>query len=250
MGRFSNVVDRWAVPPGLTMFGRTQADGYEDLISGCKRLTVATRPSLGSIAVRSVCAFYRHPEWASMRLTSGRGGSGPELAAALAAFPGTVTEFLERIAGEPIDADIRSQLVGRAAGGHTLGLAPEESVLRRAVVLRGRATERRFAYAQSVIAAEQLPEGVLQELERGEDPIGRILVAHGLSLRREPVPYPVSPWTVIEPRAHGLDESVMERHYRIIIDAVPVFDVSEWFLPPTARALTRSMAAADRTHQE
>ena len=61
----------------------------------------------------------------------------PGLAAALQRSPGTVTDFLERVAGEPIDADVRSQRAGPARRDNQLGLAAGAELLYRSVLLVG-----------------------------------------------------------------------------------------------------------------
>ena len=80
------------------------------------------------------------------------------LAATLRSDRGTVTEFLEHLAGEPIDADIVSQHTGPADHGD-IGLPPDRELVRRAVLLTGRMTRRRFVYAESAIAGPASPAG-------------------------------------------------------------------------------------------
>jgi chorismate-pyruvate lyase len=175
--------------------------------------------------------------------------AGTELTTALQRNRGTVTEFLELLAGEPIDADIRFQKVGPAGGDNPLGLVPDAEVLRRAVLLTGRTTGRTFVYAESAIDAHRLPGPVRRQLETSRDPIGRVLLDHRLAVRREPLAGPV-----VAKGAGGdittlLHSAPLSRRYRIILDSAPAMVVSEWFLQPVPDALaTRSRTSASPNH--
>src|SRR5271154_2221340 len=165
------------------------------------------------------------------------GGQASALERALEETVGTVTEFLEALAREPIDARVLSQEIAAAGEDNLLGLVPDESVLRRAAVLTGRLTTREFAYAESMIAAERIPVAVRQRLERSSDPIGRVLVTHGLVARRRAVAQTV-------PGAdgpHGIERRfgppIFVRRYLVLLDDAPCADIVEWFLPATADAL-------------
>ena len=181
-----------------------------------------------------------------------------ELATALARHPGTVTDLLEKLAGEPIDADILWQGPDRAGDDNCLGLGPDEETLRRTVLLTGRATGRRFVYADSTIAGGRLPDSARRQLETSCEPIGRILSDHLLDILREPLPDPrLSQGAQFSPdpplregaplgqgRSAGqpqiaalLATSPFARRYRLIIGATPTMIVSEWFLPPATEAL-------------
>jgi chorismate-pyruvate lyase len=152
---------------------------------------------------------------------------------------GTVTEFLERLAGEPIDADILSQSTGTAGNDNLLQLESEAELVRRIVLLTGRISGRRFVYAESAIAVDRLPVSARLRLESSQDPIGRVLTNHHLEVRREPLAGPVVA-TGETPRIIDLlDEAALSRRYRITLGSGPAIVVSEWFLkaiprlPPT-----------------
>lgn len=150
---------------------------------------------------------------------------------------GTVTEFLEDLAGEPIDAAVISQRTVRAPADNDLGLATGAELVHRAVVLEGRATGRRFVCARSTIALERLPVEVRRRLEASRDPIGRVLVDHGLHIEREPLASPGPPSAEQAGTVPGIVDAIFSRRYRIVLDAVPAIEISEWFLPSTADAL-------------
>lgn len=160
------------------------------------------------------------------------------LAATLRGDRGTVTEFLEQLAGEPIDADIVSQNTGPADHQRSFGLPPHRELVRRAVLLTGRVTRRRFVYAESAIAADRLPPPVRKRLEMSTDPIGRVLRDHHLRIRREDLADPVIPPDTDGDILALLRASALSRRYRLVIGTSPVMVVSEWFL----RAVTDALA--------
>jgi chorismate-pyruvate lyase len=150
--------------------------------------------------------------------------------------PGSVTDLLERLAGEPVDADIRSQSRAAASDGEPLGLAVGSEVVQRAVVLRGRMTGRHYVYAETLIAPATIPTSVGLRLEQTRDPIGRVLSDHGLVVGRQPLPGPAVASRADAP-TELLTKAVFSRRYRILIDGIPAFAVNEWFLHAVADAL-------------
>jgi chorismate-pyruvate lyase len=175
-----------------------------------------------------------------------------EVMAALEHTEQTVTEFLEDLASEPVDAEIITQRAGPAGGDNWLGLAPQAELVRRAVLLTGRSSKRAFVYAESSIAPERLPSSVRQRLERSRDPIGRVLVDQGVQVRREPLDGPVAAEGVGDEVENLLRESALSRRYRIMIGDFPAIVVSEWFLRAAAEAIAsrpRSPARRARTSE-
>jgi len=159
-----------------------------------------------------------------------------EFMAALQRTTGTVTGFLEQLAGEPIDADILSQDAGPAGGNNSLGLESDAELVRRTVLLTGRTSGRRFVYAESAIATERLPDSVRRHLELSRDPIGRVLADHGISVRRDPLAGPVVPVGNTARIAKVLDGAVLSRRYRIMLGSDTAIVVSEWFLEAVSEA--------------
>ena len=151
----------------------------------------------------------------------------------------TVTELLEHVAREPIDADIRRQVIGPGSVDEWLGLPPGAPTLERAVVLAGRVTGRNFVYAESAIAADRLPGPVRSRLEASRDPIGRVLLDHELALRRHQLPGPVVARHADRTGGTLLDVVVLARRYRLIVDGAPAMVISEWFLAPVGECRRR-----------
>jgi len=160
-----------------------------------------------------------------------------ELMAALQRTTGTVTEFLEHLAGEPIDADVLSQEAAPAGNDNALGLVPDHELVRRTVLLTGRTSGRRFVYAESAIAVELLPDPVRQRLQSSRDPIGRVLTDHGMLVRRDPLAGPVVAARNAVRGANLLDGAVLSRRYRITLGGDTAIVVSEWFLQTVSEAL-------------
>jgi chorismate-pyruvate lyase len=156
---------------------------------------------------------------------------------------GTVTQFLETITGELILADVVRQSMVKAEPGNGLGVATGQVVTRRIAILVGRTTHLQYLYAETSFAPERLPEQVLAQLETTDHPIGQVLVAHGLTLGREPVPEQEA--RTPSPEIELAAEIVFTRAYRLMIDASPVFAIREWFLRSVLEALERQLRGQD-----
>lgn len=151
---------------------------------------------------------------------------------------GTVTDFLQALAEEPVDADKLIQEPVMCDPSHPFGGARCRSLVRRVVLLRGRRTHRPFVYAESLLAADRLPEGVRADLDDTDAPIGRVLVAHRLGIEREPLGRPRrAPADVRADLQSMIDQSLWSRSYRILLDQEPVIEIDEWFLPAVNEAL-------------
>jgi chorismate-pyruvate lyase len=153
-----------------------------------------------------------------------------ELRAALESTRTTVTEFLEHLVGESIDAQVHHQRVTGAPSSNDLGVAEGEPLLQRAATLRGRISGTSYVYAESVIATSRLPTRFALRLESGSDPIGRILDEMGISVTRENL---VAPRGFAASRPDGdmrVGDHLLARTYRIDSGQAPVMVITEWFL--------------------
>jgi chorismate lyase len=154
-----------------------------------------------------------------------------ELAGALTAHGGTVTELLERRAGEPVDAQILSQGPGPVSDEDAWQPSdPPSVVLRRAALLVGRDSGRRFVYAESEICSDALPAGVGHQLESTDDPIGRVLTEHRVPVHREVLPGPLADPAVDRELRPLLERALLSRRYRIVSGNGTAVVISEWFL--------------------
>ncbi|MGP8060383.1 MAG: chorismate--pyruvate lyase family protein [Acidimicrobiales bacterium] len=145
---------------------------------------------------------------------------------------GTVTQFLESGAGEPIVArKLRHDQV-RVPAANPLGLPAGEAVADRAVLLEGRTSGRSFAYAESSIACRRLPGAVCRRLASGDDPIGRVLVEESLIVTGVPRGRTAGPRGPVGSGLAGeLAASPLVRSYLLEVARIPVVAIDEWFLP-------------------
>jgi chorismate-pyruvate lyase len=154
--------------------------------------------------------------------------------------PGTVTHLLETLTGELIFADVVRQYSIRASSDNGLGVTVGHPMTHRMAVLRGRTTDLPYLYAESRFLPERLPELAQVQLDRTNDPIGRVLVAHGLKTGRQVLPQPGPVGSdALSVIAGFSSEVVWSRAYRLIIDELPVFAIREWFLVSVLEALDR-----------
>jgi chorismate lyase len=152
------------------------------------------------------------------------------LLAALESTSGTVTNFLEELVGESIDAEaLRHDIIG-APTSNNLGVAPGEPLLQRTATLRGRISGSSYVYAESVIVTSRLPAGFCLRLESSFDPIGRILEEMGIAVTRENLAEPHL-FDPTRPDATAkVGDYLLARTYRIDSGQTPLMVISEWFL--------------------
>jgi chorismate-pyruvate lyase len=149
------------------------------------------------------------------------------LRAALDRTSGTVTDFLEQLVGEKIDAYTHRHDIVEAHNAHGLGVEEAEPLLHRAATLRGRTTGRSYIYAESIIVVGRLPTGFSDQLETTTDTIGRILEKMGIAVTRQGVGQPGAP----PPDSHvTVGDYLLARTYRIDSGQTPVMIITEWFL--------------------
>ena len=164
---------------------------------------------------------------------------GSELVAVLAHHRGSVTELLQQLADEPVDADVQAQWSSPAGSDNPLALEAGAEMMHRTVLLRGRNTARAYVYAESTIAPARIPPPVRRRLEQSRDPIGRVLSEHLLTVERELLPGPASAEHADTSLAPELAAAPLSRRYRILLGTHPTFAVNEWFLQPVADSLSR-----------
>jgi chorismate-pyruvate lyase len=87
--------------------------------------------------------------------------------------------------------------------------------------------------ADSLIASGHLPAPVVAQLLFTDEPIGRVVIAHGLPLEREPMTRFDSDRTL--PAIGG--EAALARAYWLCVDGTPAMAIREWFLPSVLEAL-------------
>jgi chorismate-pyruvate lyase len=145
---------------------------------------------------------------------------------------GMLTELLEALFDEPVDAERLDHETVVVGADNLINVDEGHEVLYRAALLRGRVTRIPYLYAESLIACDRLPEAVSTQLRHTDTPLGRALAAHGLAFTRTMLGQPRgSPMSSDEQLLALVRSADARRSYRILIDNVPVVAVDEWFLP-------------------
>ena len=160
------------------------------------------------------------------------------LRAALDRTSGTVTDFLEQLVGETIDAHAHRHDIIEAPNANALGVEKGEPLLYRAATLRGRTSGRPYVYAESIIVVGRLPTGFGNQLETSTDPIGRILEEMRVTVTRQGIGEPDG-----VPRPNSdmkVSDYLVARTYRVDSQQIPVMIITEWFL----KTLTPFLALA------
>jgi chorismate-pyruvate lyase len=167
-----------------------------------------------------------------------RMATSTSLEAALSRASGTVTDFLEQLVCEPIDAGGRRHETTMADASNALKVPEGQPLLMRSAVLQGRSSGCSFVYAESLLVPGRLPERFRRRLQSGSDPIGRILREEGIPVTREPVvPSGQSFVSVLSGTDTAVGDCLLARTYRVDTEGVPVMIITEWFLSSLERFL-------------
>ena len=150
-----------------------------------------------------------------------------DLRATLDTTSGTVTDILEQLVGETIDAHAHDHRTVEADRANDLHVEVGEPLLHRAATLRGRTSGRSYVYAESIIVARRLPAEFCQRLQAGTDPIGRIFGEMGIPVSRDGAGWQEG----VPPPNLGVEigEAILCRTYRIDSEQIPVMMITEWF---------------------
>jgi chorismate--pyruvate lyase len=150
------------------------------------------------------------------------------LRAALDRTSGTVTDFLEQLVGENIDAHTHRHHIVEAHHANDLRVEEGEPLLHRAATLRGRTSGSSYVYAESVIVVGRLPTEFCNQLETSTNPIGRVLDAIGIAVTRHDVGEPDA--VLRRTSDVKVGDYFLARTYRIDSEQTPVMIITEWFL--------------------
>jgi chorismate-pyruvate lyase len=164
-------------------------------------------------------------------------GSDRERRKVLLESTGMVTELLETVSGEPIDAERMWHEMVAADSANLISVDRGHKLLHRVALLRGRVTHKPYLYAESFIACHRLPEAICSQLQRTNAPLGRTLASNGLSFRRTLLGEPLGrPMSSDEDLLALIRSANAERSYLIFIDDAPLIAINEWFLPAALQA--------------
>jgi chorismate-pyruvate lyase len=165
-------------------------------------------------------------------------GKSSRLEAALTSMSGTVTDLLEQLVGEPIDAHVQGHAVTGAGIPNGLRVDEGHPLLIRAALLNGRASGRSYLYAESVLVLSRLPQRFRLRLESSCDPIGRILDEEGIAVSRAALPGSGRGFASVTPGTPpAVGDYLLARTYRVDVERDPVMVIAEWFLTSLERFL-------------
>ncbi len=142
---------------------------------------------------------------------------------------GTVTRTLEACAGEPMELVKLSQSsMPAASAGRDLGVAEDDEVLFRRILMRGARSGRHLLYAESLIAPSRLHPRLRHGLHHSDAPIGRLLWEHRVETVRELVRWGLEPaggcaaYFDVDP-----DHTLVSRTYRVVSQRQPIMLITE-----------------------
>ncbi|MFW2404921.1 MAG: chorismate--pyruvate lyase family protein [Gammaproteobacteria bacterium] len=152
---------------------------------------------------------------------------------ALLVIDGTVTKILEAYFLEPVDVQRISQSVDDLGGADVwLEANAGERIVRREVVLVGRASQRVYTYAQSTIMLDRLTGRMEAGLDADNFGLGRILLDSAAEMRRECLWYGRQRLAHLPaPLMAHADEALVSRTYRVIKGGSPLMMITERFPP-------------------
>lgn len=150
---------------------------------------------------------------------------------ALLVIDGTVTKFIEAYMMEPIEVIRLGQEIRQLPNEDTWLESPEGTdVIARQVLLRGKFSNRIYAYAVSIIVPYRLPEEITRGLDMNGAGIGRILLGNRMETRREVLWYGKERVDNLpKEMSHMQEHEFLSRTYRIYSDGKPMMLINERF---------------------
>jgi chorismate-pyruvate lyase len=144
---------------------------------------------------------------------------------------GTVTHILEAYADEPVEVVKLLQVYDTARDvDRAMGMASDERILRRHVILRGARSGTHLLYAEAIVAPVRVDAAVLDGLLGTDKPIGVLLTERRTETFREILRVGREP--AGEVGAHfglGAAAELISRTYVIVTDGRPVILITEKF---------------------
>lgn len=150
---------------------------------------------------------------------------------ALLTIDGTVTQFIQAYAMEPVSIRVMDHTAAAAGeSAQWLSCEADARILRRQSALLGDTTGELFAFAESVLLLERLPEDMLAELDGEAGGLGKILQRVAPESRRELLWFGGETLASL-PAALASSASlhVVTRTYRVIAASLPLMLITEHF---------------------
>ena len=144
---------------------------------------------------------------------------------------GTVTRVLEAYSRQRIESIKLDQSMCTLNAEHTFLSAPAGTpIIRRRVILRGRDTPINYVEAESLIASHRLPRQLVDEIESGDESLGRLLHQFKIEVRRELLFFGTEEQSTVrdsKEQIKGL--KLLSRTYRILSMGQPLMVIEEKF---------------------
>ena len=165
------------------------------------------------------------------RLRSMNLGTLGPLQRSLLIADGTVTRILEAHSRQRIGSVKLAQSICTLNAEHALLSAPAgTTIIRRRVVLRGKDTPIDYAEAESLIASHRLPQQMVDEIESGDESLGRLLHQFKIEVRRELLFFGIEEQsTVLNSEEQIMGSKLLSRTYRILSMDQPLMVIEEKF---------------------
>lgn len=150
---------------------------------------------------------------------------------ALLTIDGTVTQFIEAYALEPVAIRVLDHIPDAAGdAADWLACNRDADVLRRRSALEGKTTGQLFAFADSVLLLDRLPAGMRSALEQETGGLGKILLRAAPESRREALWFgEASLRDLPAALGHGEAMQALSRTYRVIAAGLPMMLITENF---------------------
>lgn len=150
---------------------------------------------------------------------------------ALLSIDGTVTKFIEAYKMEPVDIIMLAQEKIQLPANHIwLNAQKGTEVISRQVLLRGKHSNRVYAYALSLIVPYRISEITKQELELDTEGLGRFLLNRRIETYREILWYgKETSCELPDAIDHLAGIEFISRAYRIIANGEPIMLINEKF---------------------
>jgi len=102
--------------------------------------------------------------------------------------------------------------------------------MQRRIVLRGSKSGTPYVYAEVVIATDQLPPRLREELLEGRVPLGALWISHRLEIFKDRPRVRQHPAGELAPHLNLAEQDMLiERTYRTFTGGRPLFLVTEFF---------------------
>jgi chorismate-pyruvate lyase len=144
---------------------------------------------------------------------------------------GTLTETLAAMFLEPIELVKLAVTITQTPHPVTqLELEAGSNVMKRQIVLRGSRSGTPYVYAEVVIATDQLPPRLRDDLLEGRVPLGALWILHRLEIFKDRPRVGQRPAGDLARHLNiAEDDMLIERAYRTFTGGRPIFLVSEYF---------------------